>query len=208
MSYEIDISNRQTAIPVNCEQLAAAIKRALQIEDVASAVLSVSLVDNAAIHKINRDHLEHDCPTDVISFQLEFRLAERHDDVEGDDESDFEHQWTEDSGSNEYLEEDSDDDSDHLSSEDMSEAIESQATPVALAADSRAASAMIEGEIVASVEMASQMAAEANWSQQAELTLYVVHGMLHICGYDDLTDDERVIMRAREAAIMSSLGLR
>ena len=110
------------------------------------------------------------------------------------------HEYQFDSAHGDYA----DDESDHLSVEDA-ESVTNGVTP---AADSRASGAMIEGEIVASVEMASQMAADANWSTQSELTLYVIHGMLHICGYDDLTDDERVIMRAREAAILSSLGLR
>ena len=50
------------------------------------------------------------------------------------------------------------------------------------------------------------MAGDAKWPVQSELTLYVIHGMLHICGYDDLTDDERVLMRSREAAILTALG--
>ena len=206
MTYEIDISNRQQAIVVDCKLLVAALEKALQIEGVSSAVLSVSLVDNGAIHVINRDHLAHDCPTDVISFQLEFRSAAEYDEEDTDDAFDFEHEWAEDSDSdNDSAHGDyADDESDHLSVEDA-ESVTNGVTP---AADSRASGAMIEGEIVASVEMASQMAADANWSTQSELTLYVIHGMLHICGYDDLTDDERVIMRAREAAILSSLGLR
>ena len=32
--------------------------------------ISVALVDDATIHRINRQHLGHDWPTDVISFPL------------------------------------------------------------------------------------------------------------------------------------------
>ncbi len=34
------------------------------------ASISIALVDDAAIHRVNRAHLDHDCPTDVISFLL------------------------------------------------------------------------------------------------------------------------------------------
>jgi probable rRNA maturation factor len=39
------------------------------------------------------------------------------------------------------------------------------------------------------------------------MSLYVVHGLLHLCGYDDLTDGEQAIMRDREREILTSLGL-
>lgn len=65
----------------------------------------------------------------------------------------------------------------------------------------------IEGEVIASAEMAIKRAAEFHWRPIDELTLYVVHGLLHLAGYDDLTDDEREIMRSRERAILESLHL-
>jgi probable rRNA maturation factor len=55
--------------------------------------------------------------------------------------------------------------------------------------------------------MAVSMATDGEWSAEAELILYIVHGLLHICGYDDLTPEEKCIMRARERAILSELGL-
>ena len=76
-----------------------------------------------------------------------------------------------------------------------------------LLTEGRAAGAAIEGEIIASAEMAVSMATDGEWSAEAELILYIVHGLLHICGYDDLTPEEKCIMRARERAILSELGL-
>jgi len=61
--------------------------------------------------------------------------------------------------------------------------------------------------VIVSAEYAEQMAGEGGWTAMDELTLYVVHGILHICGYDDLTTDEKTIMRQREVAVMKSLGL-
>jgi probable rRNA maturation factor len=200
MSYEIDISNRQQTVPVDFEALRAAVQRGLKTEQVRSAVLSISLVDNATIHVLNRDHLQHDYPTDVISFQLDFR-TEAEDEAEDEDDL----AETEDDEADEHTV-----DADLASVPDDSDEHDENDEVGGPGSDGcllRAAGASIEGEIIASVEMAAQMAGEANWSTQSELTLYVIHGMLHICGYDDLTDDERQVMRTREAAILNSLGL-
>ena len=40
---------------------------------------------------------------------------------------------------------------------------------------------------------------------EAELQLYVVHGCLHLCGYDDKSDGPRREMRAAESRYMSRL---
>ena len=159
--FEIDISNRQQAVPIDRDAIRAAVLRGLQMEQVDSAVLSISIVDNLTIHTLNRHHLHHDYPTDVISFQLDFS----HGDV--------------------------------VQSPDVDES-----------RMLRAARAAIEGEIIASAEMAATMADHGGWSAHDELTLYVIHGLLHVCGYDDLSDEEQAFMRARERAILGSLGLK
>ena len=159
MTFEIDISVRQSAVSVNIAELNRAVEHALRTERVASAVLSISIVDNDAIHRINREHLQHDYPTDVISFQLDFS---RDDAI---------------------------------------------AFPDDAACELRASGAMIEGEVIASAEMASEMATTGQWTAMNELTLYVIHGLLHICRYDDLTSSEKAIMRSRERAILNALSL-
>jgi hypothetical protein len=55
--------------------------------------------------------------------------------------------------------------------------------------------------------MAAQTAGRFGWSARDELTLYLVHGLLHLCGYDDRTSRERRIMRGRERAILAGLGI-
>ncbi len=188
-AFEIDISNRQSALRFDENSLHAAVLKALAIERVSSAVLSISIVDNSAIHVINRDHLQHDYPTDVISFQLDFASADElqtFDDFE-DEATDEDEEFSDDV-------DDSDDEDDDVETSE-------------LLTEGRAAGASIEGEIIASAEMAATMAGDGKWSAEAELILYVVHGLLHICGYDDLTPEEKCIMRARERAILSELGL-
>ena len=34
------------------------------------ATLSIAIVDDPTIHVLNRQYLDHDCPTDVLSFLL------------------------------------------------------------------------------------------------------------------------------------------
>ena len=43
----------------------------------------------------------------------------------------------------------------------------------------------LEGEIVVSIDTARREAADAGWSADDELLLYVVHGALHLAGYCD-----------------------
>ena len=39
------------------------------------------------------------------------------------------------------------------------------------------------------------------------MTLYLVHGLLHLCGYDDLDDADREQMRRRESELLGALGV-
>ena len=160
MTFEIDISCSSHLTGIDEYELERAILHALQEENVAGAVLSISVVDNETIHRLNREHLQHDYPTDVISFQLDWHCP------------------------------------------DDDELTEPPLTPTG-----RSKGAMIEGDIIVSAEYAAEMAARVHWSVMNELTLYTVHGLLHICGYDDLTDTEKEIMRSRERAILKGLGL-
>ena len=156
MNYEIDVACH-CECEIDTQVIHDALVHGLQVEEVESAVLSISIVDNPTIHRLNREHLQHDYPTDVISFQLE---------------------WTDGS----------------------------RTTPPT-SPSQRSSGASIEGEVIVSVDYAAEMAPHCGWSTENELTLYAVHGMLHICGYDDLTPSEKEIMRAREQSVLSGLGL-
>ena len=54
-------------------------------------------------------------------------------------------------------------------------------------------------------DRARAVAAERGEDAAAELRLYLVHGALHLCGYDDREPAERARMRAAEAAVLSRL---
>ena len=141
-AIEVELSNQQTAIEADAAPLIDMVRRVLQGEGTTSAVISVALVNDDTIHRLNRQFLGHDYATDVLSFPL------------GQEDG-------------------------HL-----------------------------EGEIVVSAETAARQAERYAWSPADELLLYLVHGSLHLAGYDDAADDERQEMRNREAEYLGQVGLK
>jgi probable rRNA maturation factor len=66
----------------------------------------------------------------------------------------------------------------------------------------------LEGEVVVSAETAHRASRRFGWSPADELLLYVIHGALHLIGYDDQAPDERAAMREQERAYLARFGLR
>jgi probable rRNA maturation factor len=64
----------------------------------------------------------------------------------------------------------------------------------------------VNGELYISVPCAQRLAAERDVPFERELALYVVHGTLHLCDFDDHDPEERAAMRAAEAIVMANLG--
>lgn len=62
------------------------------------------------------------------------------------------------------------------------------------------------GEVYVSVERARAVAAERGVLLARELALYVVHGVLHLCGHDDAEPSARAAMRVAERAVLDALG--
>jgi len=155
--FDIDILDQQTAISVDTDQIRMVIEQVLSEERVPSAEISVALVNDAEIHKVNLEFLGHDHATDVISFLLTSDSAASS--LPGIDRASFP------PGSH--------------------------------------AACHLEAELVISTETALREAGGHGWTAADELLLYVVHGMLHLCGYDDLTDEARPIMRDRERKLLA-----
>jgi probable rRNA maturation factor len=59
------------------------------------------------------------------------------------------------------------------------------------------------GELIISVDHA---VAQARESASRELALYIVHGLLHLAGYDDVTPIKRKRMRAAERRVANQLN--
>lgn len=104
-----------------------------------SLTASISIVDDPTIHRLNREHLDHDWPTDVISFVF---------DNEGGE---------------------------------------------------------VDGEIIASIDTAARLAQQAAWPAKDELLLYIIHGLLHLAGLDDIAAEDRQKMRQAERDCLLAL---
>jgi probable rRNA maturation factor len=72
---------------------------------------------------------------------------------------------------------------------------------------SEANAAKLSGEVVLGVEVAQAQAQERGHDVQAELALYVIHGLLHLCGHDDKSKEAAARMRERERHYLRQLGL-
>ena len=154
--YEIEITDRQSQLSLPVDDIRTCAEKLLAEERVASACISLVFVSDREIHQLNRDFLQHDYPTDVISFLLDERPA----DLQG-------------------------------------------ANPNS----PKGYGKHLDGEVVISTETALRSAREYRWSAEQETILYMVHGLLHLVGYDDLSGDERADMRRRELEILSLFGM-
>ena len=138
----VRIASPQESVPVDRAAMRQIVRSVLEGEDVGDADISLAFVDNATIHRLNLRYLNHDEPTDVLSFPLS------------------------DSGSRQ-----------------------------------------LAGELVVGAEVARGQANDRGHAVHAELALYVIHGLLHLCGYDDHTPAGTARMRQRERFYLSRLGL-
>jgi probable rRNA maturation factor len=154
-SYRIAVEDRQAVQAVDAQWLVECLNRVLADEGVTEADLQVALVDDAEMQRINREFLDHDWSTDVISFSY----------------------------------------------------AEPQSSTGLASGWPRGRGAVLDGELIVSVETAVRQAARHGWSLRAELLLYAVHGGLHLCGYDDLSDAERPWMRRREREVLAMFYL-
>ena len=157
-NFQILISNEQSAVDVSEAELIRVATLTLESEGVVQAEISVALVDDPAIHRLNRDYLQHDYPTDVISFLL-------------------------DSGD-----------------------ADPRGVTNSVGQGRRGFGKWLAGDVVLSGDTARRESQEYGWEPKSEVCLYLVHGLLHLCGYDDLTDDEQALMRSREREILRELG--
>ncbi|QDT55572.1 Endoribonuclease YbeY [Caulifigura coniformis] len=155
--FEIAIHRSSRCVPLAAARLKSVIRAVLEDEQVASAEISLAIVGDEEIHRVNREHLDHDFPTDVISFLY----SGNHD----------------------------------------PNSVAGKGT-----SKRRGAGQALEGELVVSDETARREAPKHGWTAQSELELYVVHGLLHLCGYDDLTPGERRVMRRREREVIARIG--
>ena len=74
-----------------------------------------------------------------------------------------------------------------------------------LVTDHRQLTTAFLGDIVISGEQAQRQAAENGLDLDTEIKQLILHGLLHLCGYDHETDDGE--MNARELELRKKLGI-
>ena len=141
-SHTIEIADQQNA-DFNAAPLIAAIQMIADDHEIGQAEISVAIVDDPTIRDLNRQYLEHDYETDVISFVLD---------------------WNEDTGA-------------------------------------------LLGQLIVSTDTAATLAEDVGSTMQEELLLYVIHGMLHLVGYDDKQPTAAIEMRAAEKEYLSRFNI-
>lgn len=58
------------------------------------------------------------------------------------------------------------------------------------------------GDVIIAPDVAETQSQEYGNSLEQEISLLLVHGLLHLCGYDHIEDDEAEVMEAREAELL------
>lgn len=119
--------------------------------------MSVTLMDNEHIHKINKKYRGVDKPTDVISFAIE------------------------------------EDDPDEV--------------PIILPEDEEFDIPKNIGDIMVSMDKVKEQAEYLGHSEDRELGFLVVHGFLHLNGYDHMKEEDEKEMFGLQREILDSYGL-
>ena len=60
------------------------------------------------------------------------------------------------------------------------------------------------GDVVIAPEVAERQAEEYGHTVEEELNLLLVHGVLHLMGYDHIEDEDATVMQAREVALLTA----
>lgn len=128
--------------PLEFKRLKDAARAVLEGEGARDGKVTLAFVNSPHIHRLNKQFLDHDEPTDVLTFPYSDPRAKK-----------------------------------------------------------------LEGEVVIGYEVAQENAADRGHESALELLLYVIHGCLHLCGYDDRDAGSAREMRVKERDYLARLGL-
>lgn len=141
-AHTIEIADQQNAA-FDPAPLIAAIEMIADDHQINHAEISIAIVDDPTIRRLNKQYLNHDYETDVISFVLD---------------------WNEHDGK-------------------------------------------LAGQLIVSTDTAAELALDVGGTMQEELLLYVIHGMLHLVGYDDKQTAAAAEMRLTEQKYLAKFGI-
>jgi len=139
----IQIANNFTGIDAPPSKIKKLVRAVLDRFGLSKGTVSIAIVDDAEIRKLNNRFLNRKSNTDCLSF-------------------------------------------------DLSDTLDSQSPKLF--------------ELIVNGEMAVRQANLRGHSSQAELALYITHGLLHNLGFDDATDSKAGKMHDMEDNILQQLG--
>ena len=142
------IANRHRTKKIQTRRLKEIVRTLFGELNITEAELGIHLVGAQEMARVNWDFLQHEGPTDVITF-------------------------------------------DHSNAE----------------CGVRSAELNIHGELFICVDVAVTQAREFKSSWQAEVVRYVIHGVLHLLGYDDLKPQLRRKMKREENRLVRRLAV-
>lgn len=138
----LSIEHVHPSLDLDEQLLDRLIRRLVEAEGAALMHVSVVLADHDTVRRLNREYLDHDYNTDVLSFP--FQEQEENGDT-------------------------------------------------------------VEGEVYVDLDTAAERHEEFNTSFEREACRYVVHGVLHLLGYDDASEAGQETMRTRENQILDAV---
>ncbi|MGL4943599.1 MAG: rRNA maturation RNase YbeY [Thermoguttaceae bacterium] len=142
-SLLLEVLDEQEDVELDLDDVRTLSLSILETAGVTAGRIEVVIATDEMVHELNRQFLQHDYPTDVISFAIEADLSAGY----------------------------------------------------------------LEGSVIVSGEMARSRAPEFGTSPATECMLYIVHGLLHLVGFDDHDPEERYIMRRREREVLLTIGI-
>lgn len=60
------------------------------------------------------------------------------------------------------------------------------------------------GDVIIAPDVAAEQAADLETTVESELNLLLVHGILHLLGYDHESDEDAAVMQARETVLLEA----
>lgn len=66
---------------------------------------------------------------------------------------------------------------------------------------------LVLGDIIISVDRVIEQAENYGHSLRREFAFLIAHSMLHLCGYDHMEEEERLVMEMKQEDILQSLGI-
>ncbi len=178
---KLEIINLQKLCPVDKNRIKKIVRSVLKSEK-KDAELNVVFTNNKRIKEINKTFLGHDYATDVITFAY-------HEPSLNEDKASY--------------------NLDLIASPRNKRGIkggDQERTKKTAEKKGALRGNTLTGEIIISVEMAKKLAQKHDCAVEGEIALYLVHGLLHLFGYNDEQKSAAKKMHQREGELLSSLG--